>query len=200
MTEAATIDGLDSRIGPGRLVLVVGPSGAGKDTLIALAKQVCQADPSVVFPRRIVTRESSAAEDNDHWSHEAFAEAIARDLFAAHWQAHGHSYGLPKAIDDAIRAGHCVVANVSRAVVAALRSAYADVAVVLITAPADVLAQRLAGRGRASDGALSARLHRVTANADLNPDVTICNVGAAREHVGQLLDVVRTGYTAEKSG
>ena len=37
-------------IGPGRLVLVVGRSGAGKDTLIGLAQAACADDPGVVFP------------------------------------------------------------------------------------------------------------------------------------------------------
>jgi len=191
MNEAATNIPRDSRIGPGRLVLVVGPSGAGKDTLIALAKQACRNDAGIVFPRRIVTRESSAAEDHDTLSHEAFARAIARDAFAVHWQAHSHCYGLPRTIDDALRAGQCVVVNVSRAVVAALRAAYTDVLVVLITAPAELLAQRLAGRARASDGALSERLHQAAATAGLDPDVTICNVGSASEHLGVLLDALR---------
>ena len=48
------------RIGPGTLVVVVGPSGAGKDTLIGLARALCANDARVVFPRRIVTRSPSA--------------------------------------------------------------------------------------------------------------------------------------------
>ncbi|MGA7013248.1 MAG: phosphonate metabolism protein/1,5-bisphosphokinase (PRPP-forming) PhnN, partial [Pseudolabrys sp.] len=52
-------------IGPGRLVLVVGPSGAGKDTVITGAKAACAADSTFVFPRRVVTRPASDAEDHD---------------------------------------------------------------------------------------------------------------------------------------
>lgn len=44
-------------IGPGRLVLVVGPSGAGKDTVLTLARDACRG--TVLFPRRVVTRPAS---------------------------------------------------------------------------------------------------------------------------------------------
>jgi guanylate kinase len=83
-------------IGPGRLVLVVGPSGSGKDTLIAGARAACRADGTVVFPRRVVTRPPSPAEDNDVLSPPAFAEAAARGDFALFWNAHGHDYASPR--------------------------------------------------------------------------------------------------------
>ena len=57
---------MTAKIGPGRLVLVVGPSGAGKDTLIAGARVKCLNNPTIVFPRRVVTRAASVAEDNDY--------------------------------------------------------------------------------------------------------------------------------------
>ena len=83
-------------IGPGRLVLVVGPSGAGKDTLLRLAQAACADDANIVFPRRVVTREASDAENNDQMSAEAFREAASQGAFAITWQAHGHAYGLPR--------------------------------------------------------------------------------------------------------
>uniref|UniRef100_Q07LZ4 Ribose 1,5-bisphosphate phosphokinase PhnN n=1 Tax=Rhodopseudomonas palustris (strain BisA53) TaxID=316055 RepID=Q07LZ4_RHOP5 len=190
MTEVATI-ARDSRIGPGRLVLVVGPSGAGKDTLIALAREACRDDAQVVFPRRVVTRESSPAEDNVMLTLDAFKQAAARGAYAIHWEAHGHCYGIPKTVDDDIRAGRSVVANVSRAVVPTLRAAYAEVVVVAVTAPAEVLAKRLAGRARPSDGDLIERLHRSVDSAAIAPEVTIINVGAAEQHAAELLNVIR---------
>lgn len=178
-------------IGPGRLVLVVGPSGAGKDTLMRLAQAGCADDHDIVFPRRVVTRESSEAEDNVAMSPDEFGRALEHGDFAVHWDAHGHSYALPLEINDDIRAGRTVVVNVSRTVVAALRRAYANVTVVAITAPPDVLAQRLAARARRSDGDIVERLTRSVDDATVHADVTILNAGSADYHGRQLLRVIR---------
>ncbi len=177
------------RVGPGRLVLVVGPSGAGKDTLIDLARAACRDHGGVVFAQRVVTRQASEAEDNIHVSADAFARAREAGDFAVSWRAHGLHYALPLTIDDHIRAGHSVVANVSRGVVAALRALYADVLVVEITAPADVLAQRLAARGRASDGPIEQRLARPSIS--VAADVTIQNIGSAEMHARELTRLLR---------
>jgi len=93
---------------------VVGPSGAGKDTLIGLAQAACADDGDIVFPRRVVTREATSFEDNLQVSFETFRQARSEGEYAVHWEAHGHGYALPRAIDDDIRAGRRVVANVSR--------------------------------------------------------------------------------------
>jgi ribose 1,5-bisphosphokinase len=188
MSEALTIPEMNTAIGPGKLVLVVGPSGAGKDTLLSLARAACADDSTIVFVRRVVTREASSAEDNEQISVDAFGEACARGAFAIHWEAHGHSYGLPRSIEDDIRAGRTVVANVSRTVIPALRQAYANVVVVSITAPADVLAARLAMRKRGSDGNIAQRLARKVEDAE--PDATIVNVSSAEYHARQLLRIV----------
>ena len=190
MTERSTSTTEQSAaIGPGRLILVVGPSGAGKDTLLGLAKAACAEDSSIDFPRRVITRAASASEDNEEVSADAFQEALQRHEYAMHWEAHGHYYALPCAIDEAVRAGKTVIANVSRSVVAAMRRIYADVIVVLITAPPNVLAERLAMRGRSSDGKIEGRLSRTAAAAA--PDVTIVNTGSAKYHARQLVRAIK---------
>jgi ribose 1,5-bisphosphokinase len=191
VSEVPTISRRDPvRLGPGRLILVVGPSGAGKDTLLDLARAACADDPDIVFPRRVVTREASAAEDNAYLSDEAFAEALADGAFAVHWEAHGHRYALPRRVEDEILAGRTVVVNVSRTVVDALRQSYADVTAVFVTAPPEVLAERLAARSRGSDGAIALRLVRNIEDIDA-PDVVIVNVGDAAHHAQTLLRAIR---------
>ncbi len=139
MSEITPQTDLSIGLGPGRLVLVVGPSGAGKDTLINLARAECAGDPGIVFPRRVVTRSASAFEDNEEMSAATFRQALDDGRFALHWEAHGHHYALPRAIDDDIGAGRAVVVNVSRGVIDALKQRYANVIVVAITAPPAIL-------------------------------------------------------------
>ena len=144
---------------------------------------------NIVFPRRVITRQASASEDNEEVSAGTFEAALARDEYAMHWEAHGHRYALSRAIDDEIRAGHTVVANVSRTIIAAMRRAYADVTVISITAPPNVLAERLAMRSRSSDGKIEHRLSRTVDEAA--PDVTIVNTGSAEFHARQLVRAIK---------
>ena len=176
-------------IGPGRLVLVVGPSGAGKDTLINAAHEACRDASGIVFPRRVVTRPSSAAEDHDTLSDAAFDRAAADGAFAISWSAHGLNYGVPVSIEADIRTGRTIVCNVSRTIVADVRARYANVIVVLVTAPPEVLAARLAARARGSDGSVQDRVNRPLALV-LKPDVVIENGGTLERSVQKLMRVI----------
>jgi ribose 1,5-bisphosphokinase len=180
-------------LGPGRLVLVVGPSGAGKDTLLKGARAACAYDPAVVFPRRVVTRTKSDAEDHDSMDAAAFARAAGEGAFALWWQAHGHSYGIPSTVDQDIRAGRTVVCNVSRTVVDTARQRYGFVTVIEITAPAPVLLSRLASRQRTSDGDVAQRLERSSQVEQLfSPDIVIRNVGRPDGGIRRLIRAIRT--------
>ena len=180
----------DERIGPGWLILVVGPSGAGKDTLIAHARERCRAEANIVFPRRMVTRPASSAEDHATVSAETFEATAAAGGFALWWRAHELSYGVPRSIDGDIRAGRTIVCNVSRTIIAPARARYARVAAVLITAPADLLAARLAQRSRERAESVADRLRRGDALADVPVDFTIENVGTPEMAASRLLEII----------
>ncbi len=175
-------------IGPGRLVAVAGPSGAGKDTLIRLAAARA---PEAVVQSRVVTRPSSAAENNEEMTPSAFDDARAAGDFALDWEAHGLKYGLRRTVDDHISAGRTVVVNVSRSVITHLRQRYANVVTVLVTAPDDVLMARLAGRNRTSDGVLEQRLQRAALDTDVAADMIINNVGEPEEMAALLVTAIR---------
>jgi phosphonate metabolism protein PhnN/1,5-bisphosphokinase (PRPP-forming) len=98
--------------------------------------------------------------------------------------------GMARSIDDELRGGRTVVANVSRTVIDAVRRAYANVTVVLITAPPEILEARLAARARASDGQIGQRLGRTVNNPAAVPDFTIVNVGGADDHARELVRII----------
>ena len=133
----------------GHLVLVVGPSGAGKDAVMMGAREVFRGDGNVVFPRRFITRLSNPdAEDHVSMSEMEFALAVADGAFALWWRAHGNSYGIGSFIESHLDSGATVVVNCSRASIGDACERFSHVAVAEITAPADVLVARIVARGR----------------------------------------------------
>lgn len=170
----------------GVFVAVVGPSGAGKDTLIRYAKALFAGETRLEFVRRVITRRSdTASEDHDTLDDDAFVKAAADGAFAIAWEAHGLRYGIPAEVDSSVAKGHVAVANVSRAITPSLRERYANLAIVEITASPDVLAERLAMRGRESRGEVLARLAR-SANVTLSgPGVVSIDNSGPREAAGE---------------
>lgn len=163
-------------IGPGPLILVVGPSGAGKDTLIDLARVRFAGDRRVMFARRLVTRPPGAGEAHGTLSEAAFEAERAAGRFPLHWRAHGLAYALGPEVAEQIRAGGAVVANGSRATLEEARRRFARLVVVLVTAPVEVRAARLAARGREAAADIGERLARQP-ELTLTPDLVIDNVG-----------------------
>jgi ribose 1,5-bisphosphokinase len=187
--EPLTIPIVD-KIGPGTLVLVVGPSGAGKDTLLGAARARLTGRSHITFARRAVTRQPSPFENNEAVTPADFERAVAAGRYALWWRAHGHGYGVARTIDDEIVAHRTVVVNASRTIIDDARQRYRKLAVVLITAPAEVLAGRLAARGRDSDGDLGPRQKRALIEMAGEPDLTISNVGAIDDGARKLAEFI----------
>jgi len=181
-------------IASGTLVLVVGPSGAGKDTLIDAARVSLATNERFVFSRRIVTRTShDASEQHDAISADDFDRAEAEGTFLLSWSAHGLGYAIPNAAREALRQSRVVVANVSRGSIQDAEHLVERVVVLHVTAPIDVLAMRIAARGREPVEAIASRLSRqAPLTATRAPIVEIVNDGPLAAASRRFIEVLRS--------
>ena len=177
----------------GRLVLTVGPSGAGKDTLLRRAAAELKPDARFCFPRRCITRPAG----DPHEDHIPLTEAEFRAReqageFSLVWRAHGLGYALPGAVGRLVAEGRVVVANVSRGVVAEARSRFARVGVIQVTASRETLARRLGERGREAPQDRAGRLSRQLPAVE-GPDVrTLVNDGPLEPAVEAFVEMLRS--------
>ncbi|WP_152047533.1 phosphonate metabolism protein/1,5-bisphosphokinase (PRPP-forming) PhnN [Aureimonas psammosilenae] len=147
--------------GAGLLVAVVGPSGAGKDTLIRLAMEGLGRESRIALARRVVTRAADGgSEDHDSLDEASFVEAEAAGAFCLSWRAHGLAYGLPASVALRVGRGDLVLANLSRRSLSEAASRFGRIAVVEISARPDLLVRRIAARGRETESQIGARLSR----------------------------------------
>lgn len=170
----------------GRLIAVVGPSGVGKDSVM---DALSGAAPAFRRVRRTITRAPHlGGEDFDPLTPDEFDRAVARGAFCLHWAAHGLRYGIPATVLDETRAGADCLANLSRDALPRAAGIFSRLLVMNITAAPDVLARRLAGRGRESADEIALRLGQ--ASKPLPPGlevVTISNDGSLEQTVAQAL-------------
>lgn len=180
-------------LGPGGIVLVVGASGVGKDTILAGAAAQLGGEDGIVFVRRSITRPAHDSEAFDAMTHEAFAGVCAAGGFAMTWEAHGLSYGIPVSIELDIAAGRTVVVNASRKSVPLARRRFARALVVLVDCATAVRAERMAARGRETAAEIAGRLSRTVEEFDASEaDIVIDNSGLPKSAVGQLIGVLRS--------
>ena len=142
----------------GRLIAVVGPSGVGKDSVMtALAER----RPSIELVRRVITRAPGlGGEDYTPVTEDSFAELLAADAFCLHWAAHGLLYGIPATVRDQLAGGTDLLVNLSRSVLPEMKRAFANSAILSLTATPETLARRLQGRGRETPDSIAKRLER----------------------------------------
>lgn len=169
------------------LVAVVGPSGAGKDTLMAGARAALADDPRFRFVQRAITRPAEAGgEDHRALDRAAFEAERAAGGFALWWEAHGLLYGIPADLDP----GQVSIANLSRGALAEAAGRF-PLTVLEITAPAEVLAARLAARGREDAADVAARLARQVGLPPGLPVVRVLNDGPVEQGVARVVAALR---------
>jgi ribose 1,5-bisphosphokinase len=177
----------------GRIVYVMGPSGAGKDTLLGFARAHL-AGACVTFAHRYITRPADAGGENHIYLSDAeFAMRAERGLFALQWASHQFRYGIGIEIDSWLARGCTVVVNGSRAHLGEALARYASLEAVHVDAHPTVLAARLAARGRETREQVAARLARRVALAAPPgvPITTIDNSGALEDAGHALVALLR---------
>lgn len=146
----------------GRIFVVVGPSGSGKDTLINWLREQLTDKQKYMFVRRSVTRSPDGqTEDHDTLTIEQFDRAKEQGKFAVTWQAHGLSYGIPIGVLAHVKAGGIAIANGSRRALADMQKQFPNMIVINLRVDRAVLASRLAGRGREDAEQIKKRLDRM---------------------------------------
>ncbi len=178
----------------GPLVYVMGPSGAGKDSVMERARVQLAADAPVVFAHRYITRPAGAGGENHvALSATEFALRRQRGLFAFHWEAHGNHYAIGREIHAWRQAGLTVVVSGSREHWQRLGGLDDETYPVLITASPERLAERLAARGREDAAAAAQRIGRSEAHAVTDHRlITIVNDGALETAARAFLSLIAT--------
>jgi ribose 1,5-bisphosphokinase len=171
----------------GYLILVVGNSGSGKDTII---KEVILRNHTLklIAPKRYITRNPSVDEDNLFLTEEAYQKKSMQHEFAIEWEIYGLKYGVSIEIDDWLKKGYSVIINVSRNVVEQTKQRYSKCKVVFVEVPFEIILKRILKRGREEKAALEARIERAKQNQKYpKADFVVDNSGKLENAVTQFI-------------
>ena len=140
---------LAQRQSRGTLMVVAGPSGAGKNTIV---ERLVAARSDITFSVSATTRPPRPGERDGHDYHfvtgDAFDQLVASGGMLEWAEYAGHRYGTPRAeLEAALEAGRHVVAIVELSGVEQIRAVMPDAPVVFVTAHPDELEARLNSRG-----------------------------------------------------
>jgi ribose 1,5-bisphosphokinase len=174
----------------GKVFLIIGNSGAGKDTII---DEVFRRFPSrykkLHVPKRVITRQGSDTEKFESVDKATFYKLRESGEFILEWESYEHFYGIRRGVLDWLDAGHPVLLNISRNVVQTARERFPDVRVIFIRVPLDVTADRIIERGRESYKEVLNRVVRAQEHQDYEgADFIVDNVGNIEETSQKVLD------------
>lgn len=187
----------DVSVLPGILVYVMGPSGSGKDTLIAHTKDMStvslETRPLHIARRRITRPDGDSTENHHAMTESEFTRALQKKEFVLHWKSHGLFFGISKEIDGWLAADAVVIVNGSREHLPEARKVYPYLIPVLVHVNPEVLRHRLLNRGRETAEEIDERIHRASLGVPDTPGlIVIDNSGPLENAVTAFSFLIRS--------
>ena len=137
-----------------KIILIVGASGVGKDSLIKEAKKDLKKEFN--FVKRYITRKPDKNEKNYFLENCAFELLKDNDFFISSWEAHENFYGISK---NSIK-NRLNIISISRSKISDFEKNFKNVYVINITLNKEELKNRLIKRGRETLEEIQKRLDR----------------------------------------
>jgi guanylate kinase len=178
----------------GRLIVVSGPSGVGKSTVL----RALRSEFDYGFSVSATTRDPRPSEiDGIHYhfvSRDRFHQMIDDNALVEWAEYGGHLYGTPvESVRRAREASEVVILDIELEGAKQVRSAFPDADLIWIAPPSfDELERRLRQRGDTDEDAIAARLDRARRDMAVAPslfDHVVVN-GDIDDAVRALLDIV----------
>ncbi len=147
----------------GRLIVLTGPSGVGKGTLV---RSLLQSHPELYLSVSVTTRSPRPGEINaKHYyfvSREQFEQMIAQQQLLEWAQFAGNCYGTPRQqVEEKIQQGKSVLLEIELEGARQIRTSFPEAMRIFILPPSmQELEQRLRSRGQDSEEAIARRLRR----------------------------------------
>ena len=151
-----------SEVRKGMLLVISGPSGTGKGTLI---ERLMKEDPTLVFSVSATTRAPRPGEiDGVHYhfvTNEQYDQLVAENAFVEYANVHGNRYGtLRSEVYERLERGENVVLDIDvQGALNVIASEKEKVSVFILPPSMQVLRERLTGRGTETQEAVERRLH-----------------------------------------
>ena len=152
----------------GLLIVVSGPSGAGKGTICSALREQF---PNIQYSISMTTRAPRPGEVdgvNYYFADNArFEQLLAEDAFLEHAKVYDHYYGTPRDyVEKKMAEGKDVILEIEIQGALKVKKRFPDALLIFVTPPsAGELRRRLVGRGTEAIEVINARLRRAAEEA-----------------------------------
>ncbi|TVR15477.1 MAG: guanylate kinase [Phormidium sp. GEM2.Bin31] len=176
----------------GKLIVLTGPSGVGKGTLL---RSLRQRHPELCLSISATTRQPRQGEvdgvDYHFLTRQAFQDKIAQDAFIEWAEFAGNYYGTPRqSLETQMAQGHWVILEIEVEGARQVRRSFPDALLVFVHPPSFAeLERRLRGRDRDSEEAIRRRLERAKEELQAADEFDVQVTNGVIEEALQALEV-----------